>query len=175
VAIPTSAPLSIGELAERAGVATSALRFYEDAGLLQSVRTSGGQRQYSREVLRRVAFIRVAQTVGLSLDEIRVALATLPQERTPTKADWERLSRAWQPLLDQRINTLMALRDQLTSCIGCGCLSLRNCALYNPQDIAGQRGAGPRYLLERIGRGFDQKAKLQNPRAVSAKKSPRSA
>jgi MerR family transcriptional regulator, redox-sensitive transcriptional activator SoxR len=142
-----SAWLSIGDLANRAGVATSALRFYEDAGLLQSARTAGGQRQYPREVLRRVAFIRVAQTVGLTLDEIRAALASLPEQRTPTKADWARLSRAWQPMIDQRIATLTALRNQLTSCIGCGCLSLKTCALYNQSDIANSRGAGPRYLL----------------------------
>lgn len=143
----TPAWITIGELAKRAGVAASALRYYEEAGLLRSARTTGGQRQYPREVLRRVAFIRVAQTVGLSLDEIRAALATLPQQRTPTKADWERLSRSWQPLLDARIATLTALRNQLISCIGCGCLSLKTCALYNPNDAANTRGAGPRYLL----------------------------
>ena len=114
---------------------------------MQSVRSAGGQRQYPREVLRRVAFIRVAQTVGLTLDEIRTTLATLPEQRTPTKADWARLSRSWQPLIDQRIAALTALRNQLTSCIGCGCLSLKSCALYNPNDIASTRGAGPRYLL----------------------------
>jgi MerR family transcriptional regulator, redox-sensitive transcriptional activator SoxR len=139
--------ITIGELAKRADVAASALRYYEDAGLIRSARTAGGQRQYPREVLRRVAFIRVAQTVGLRLDEIRAALAALPQQRTPTKADWERLSRSWKPLLDARIATLLALRDQLTSCIGCGCLSLKTCALYNPGDAAQTRGAGPRYLL----------------------------
>lgn len=142
-----SAWLSIGALAKRAGVATSTLRFYEDAGLMQSARTAGGQRQYPRAVLRRVAFIRVAQTVGLSLEEIRAALATIPDQRTPTKADWARLSRSWQPLIDQRIAALTALRNQLTSCIGCGCLSLKTCALYNPGDIANVRGTGPRYLL----------------------------
>jgi MerR family transcriptional regulator, redox-sensitive transcriptional activator SoxR len=139
--------IMIGELARRAGVAASALRFYEAQGLMASSRTGGGQRQYPREVLRRVAFIRVAQTVGLSLDDIRAALATLPAQRTPTKADWERLSRGWQPLLDARIKTLTALRDQLTSCIGCGCLSLKTCALYNPNDAAKSLGTGPRYLL----------------------------
>jgi MerR family transcriptional regulator, redox-sensitive transcriptional activator SoxR len=139
--------ITIGELARRAGVAASALRFYEAQGLIASSRTGGGQRQYPREVLRRVAFIRVAQTVGLSLDDIRAALATLPAQRTPTKADWERLSRGWQPLLDARIKTLTALRDQLTSCIGCGCLSLKTCALYNPDDAAKKLGTGPRYLL----------------------------
>lgn len=139
--------IAIGELAKRSGVAASALRFYEDAGLILSNRTAGGQRQFPREVLRRVAFIRVAQTVGLSLDDIRAALATLPDGRAPTKADWERLSRAWQPMLDARITQLVALRDQLTACVGCGCLSLRACALYNPSDVARQRGSGPRYLM----------------------------
>jgi MerR family transcriptional regulator, redox-sensitive transcriptional activator SoxR len=139
--------ITIGELATRAGVAASALRFYEDAKLMTSARTAGGQRQYPRAILRRIAFIRVAQTVGLSLNDIRAALATLPAQRTPTKADWERLSRSWQPLLDARIKTLTALRDQLTSCIGCGCLSLKTCALYNPHDAAQALGSGPRYLL----------------------------
>ncbi len=139
--------ITIGELAKRAGVAASALRYYEDEGLLDSTRTVGQQRQFRRDALRRVAFIRVAQTVGLSLEDIRAALATLPSNRTPTKADWEKLSRAWQPLLDERIRTLVALRDQLTSCIGCGCLSLKTCALYNPNDAAKMRGNGPRYLL----------------------------
>ncbi len=139
--------IAIGALAKRAGVAASALRYYEEAGLIESSRTAGQQRQFPREVLRRIAFIRVAQTVGLSLEEIRAALATLPQQRTPTKADWEKLSRSWRPLLDQRINELVALRDQLTSCIGCGCLSLRSCALYNPDDAAKRKGSGPRYLM----------------------------
>jgi MerR family redox-sensitive transcriptional activator SoxR len=148
-AVPSTknAWISIGELAKRAGVAASALRFYEDEGLLESTRTAGRQRQFKRDALRRVAFIRVAQTVGLSLQDIRDALATLPSNRTPTKADWEKLSRAWQPLLDERIRTLTGLRDQLTSCIGCGCLSLKVCALYNPNDAAKIRGNGPRYLL----------------------------
>lgn len=143
----TPSMIAIGELAKRSGVAASALRFYEDAGLILGSRTAGGQRQFPREVLRRVAFIRVAQTVGLSLDDIRAALATLPDGRTPTKADWERLSRAWRPMLDARIAQLLALRDQLTACVGCGCLSLRACALYNPSDVARLRGAGPRYLM----------------------------
>jgi MerR family transcriptional regulator, redox-sensitive transcriptional activator SoxR len=139
--------ITIGELARRAGVAASALRFYEDEGLLESRRSAGQQRQFRRDALRRVAFIRVAQTVGLSLKDIRDALATLPLSRTPTKTDWSKLSRAWQPILDERISTLVSLRDQLTSCIGCGCLSLKTCALYNPGDAAKTRGNGPRYLL----------------------------
>jgi MerR family redox-sensitive transcriptional activator SoxR len=139
--------LSIGEVAERTGVAVSALRFYDAEGFIASVRTAGGQRRFSREVLRRIAFIRVAQTIGLTLDEVREALATLPQGRTPTKADWARLSRAWRPRLDAQIALLARLRDQLTSCIGCGCLSLQACALYNPDDLAASLGEGARYLL----------------------------
>ena len=143
--------ITIGELARRSGVAASALRFYEDKGLIASVRAAGekyeGKRRYRRDVLRRVAFIRVAQTVGLSLEEVASALAALPDARTPGKQDWERLSRSWQPLLQQRIDALTALRDQLTSCIGCGCLSLQKCRLYNPQDGAAALGNGPRYLL----------------------------
>jgi MerR family redox-sensitive transcriptional activator SoxR len=139
--------LTIGEVADRIGIAPSALRFYEREGLVHSVRSSGGQRRYHRDVLRRVAFVRVAQRVGLRLDEIRDALASLPENRTPNKADWERLSRAWRPRLDEQIAVLERLRDDLSSCIGCGCLSLRACALYNPDDAAAGLGTGPRYLL----------------------------
>lgn len=139
--------LTIGALAQRAGVATSAVRFYEAQGLLRGSRTEGNQRRYAKETLRRVAFIRIAQGVGLSLDEVRAALATLPEQRTPTPADWARLSRAWKPLIDARIAALAALRDQLDSCIGCGCLSLKTCKLYNPADSAARLGSGPRYLL----------------------------
>jgi MerR family redox-sensitive transcriptional activator SoxR len=139
--------ITIGELAKRSGVATSAIRFYEEQGLISSTRTDGGQRQYRRETLRRVGFIRAAQAVGLNLAEIRSALDALPGQRTPTKQDWERLSRAWQPLLQERIDGLIALRDQLASCVGCGCLSLKSCSLYNPEDAARRRGSGARYLL----------------------------
>ncbi|MET0518578.1 MAG: redox-sensitive transcriptional activator SoxR [Burkholderiaceae bacterium] len=139
--------LAIGALARRAGVAASALRFYEAQGLLSGSRTESGRRRYPRATLRRLAFIRVAQSVGLSLTEIRAALATLPDGRTPTLADWQRLSRGWQPLLDARIAALTQLRDQLTSCIGCGCLSMQKCKLYNPADGAAALGAGPRYLM----------------------------
>jgi MerR family redox-sensitive transcriptional activator SoxR len=142
-----SETVTIGQLAQRSGVKASALRFYEDEGLIQGQRSAGGQRQYAKDVLRRVAFIRVAQGVGLSLGEIREALAGLPEQRTPTQADWARLSRGWQPLLQARIDALTQLRDQLDSCIGCGCLSLRKCKLYNPQDGAQKLGTGPRYLL----------------------------
>jgi MerR family redox-sensitive transcriptional activator SoxR len=139
--------LAIGEVATRTGVSVSALRFYEAHGLIRSVRSAGGQRRFAREVLRRVAFVRVAQQVGLSLDEIGAALATLPGERTPTVADWARLSRAWRSVLDERIALLERVRHDLTSCIGCGCLSLRSCRLYNPDDRARVLGDGPRYLL----------------------------
>jgi len=138
--------LSIGEVSERTGVSVSALRYYEREGLLISERTAGDHRTYARDVLRRVSFVRIAQKVGLSLDEIRDALTALPNDRTPTKKDWVRLSAAWRPRLDEQISALRRLRDDLTSCIGCGCLSLRACALYNPDDAAASLGAGPRYL-----------------------------
>ena len=138
--------LTVGQLAERAGVATSAIRFYESRGLIRSRRTTGNQRRYEQAELRRVAFIRTAQRVGLSLDEIGQALATLPENRVPTKADWARLSRAWRPRLDEQIARIERLRDQLDSCIGCGCLSLRNCALRNPHDLMASRGPGAVFL-----------------------------
>ena len=140
--------LTIGEVAERANVATSALRFYEREGLISAVRSSGGQRRYQREVLRRIAFVQAAQRVGLSLEEIKQALGTLPENRTPTAADWKRLSRSWRPLLEKRIAELERVRDKLDSCIGCGCLSLRICHLLNPDDIAAVEGPGPRWLLD---------------------------
>ena len=139
--------LSIGEVAERAGIAPSALRFYEKEGLIHADRSDGGQRRYHRDVLRLVAFIRAAQRVGLSLDDIRDALATLPEGHTPTAADWTRLSRGWRPLLDRRIEEMQRLRDRLDSCIGCGCLSLKTCALSNPDDIAATDGPGARWLM----------------------------
>lgn len=138
--------LSIGEVARRAGFAASALRYYETEGLISGRRTGGGQRRYPRSVLRRLAFIRAAQNVGLSLEEVRAALATLPDSRVPTKSDWARLSTVWQGRLDEQIAGLIVLRDGLTTCIGCGCLSLRRCALSNPGDIAAGGGAGARYL-----------------------------
>jgi MerR family transcriptional regulator, redox-sensitive transcriptional activator SoxR len=139
--------LTVGEVAQRAGVNTSALRFYEANGLISSDRTVAGHRRYHADVLRRVSFIRVAQRVGLSLAEIRAALESLPDERTPTRKDWERLASQWRPMLDQRIALLEAMRDKLDGCIGCGCLSLDTCAMYNPDDVAAVRGTGPRYLL----------------------------
>jgi MerR family redox-sensitive transcriptional activator SoxR len=144
---PDDALLSIGAVAERTGLAPSALRFYEREGLISAQRTDGSQRRFERDVLRRVAFIRVAQTVGLSLPEIRESMAQLPAERTPNKADWDRIARAWRPRIDDRIASLERLRDQLGECIGCGWLSLRGCALYNPEDRASRLGAGARYLL----------------------------
>lgn len=142
----SSSCLSVGELAARAGVAASALRYYEAQGLIRSQRSAGGHRQYPREMLRRVAFILAGQRVGLSLEEIRAALASLPAARTPTQADWERVARGWQRLLDDRLAQLQRLRDQLGSCIGCGCLSLKACALYNPGDAVAVRGPGARRL-----------------------------
>jgi MerR family redox-sensitive transcriptional activator SoxR len=139
--------LSIGEAAKRCGVATSTLRFYESEQLIQSSRGPGNQRRYHRSMLRRISLIKVAQTLGLSLKEISAALDTLPDKRTPTKRDWERLSRHWRDQLDQRIASLQSMREQLSGCIGCGCLSLKNCALYNPADIAAKQGVGPRFLL----------------------------
>jgi len=133
--------LTIGEVAHRSGFPPSALRYYEREGLLRTTRTSGGQRRYARSVLRRLAFIRAARTIGVGLDEVREGLDRLPDGRTPTKADWTRLSRAWRGRLDEQIEALVALRDGLDSCIGCGCLSLARCRLSNPGDRAGQHGA----------------------------------
>lgn len=138
--------LTVGQVAERSGMAPSALRFYEDQGLLEATRTAGNQRRYPRSVLRRLAFIRAARNVGLSLDEVTAALATLPAGRTPTKTDWTRLSRSWRIRLDEQIAALQKLRDGLDSCIGCGCLSLQHCAVQNPGDIAAAGGTGARYL-----------------------------
>ena len=139
--------ITIGDVATRAGVAASTLRFYETEGLISGRRSAGGHRQYARDTLRRIAFIRAAQAVGLALPDIRAALATLPDGRTPNKADWSRLARDWGPRLDAQIAALQRLRLKLDSCIGCGCLSMKACALYNPKDAAAARGAGARYLL----------------------------
>lgn len=138
--------LTVGEVARRSGFAPSALRYYEAQGLVHSRRTAGGQRRYERHVLRRLAFIRAARHVGLSLDEIRDALSQLPEERTPNRADWTRISRSWRRRLDEEINALIALRDGLDSCIGCGCLSLKRCTMSNPQDWIASRGPGARLL-----------------------------
>lgn len=139
--------LTIGEIARRAGVAASALRFYEQEGLIRSQRAGSGHRRYPRSVLRRIAFIVFAQRVGLSLEEIAAALARLPDERIPTRADWARLSGAWTRRIDQRIAELERLKAGLTECIGCGCLSIDRCALANPADRVGRKGPGPRYWL----------------------------
>jgi MerR family redox-sensitive transcriptional activator SoxR len=138
--------LTIGELAARSGVAPSALRFYESIGLIAARRTSGNQRRYSRSVLRRVAVVQAGKAAGIPLDEIRAAFARLPNERNPTRRDWERLSRAWCDEIERRIVTLEGLRDRLTGCIGCGCLSLRKCTLLNPADEAAALGVGAHYL-----------------------------
>lgn len=140
--------LTIGALSERTGVAPSALRYYEVEGLIASTRTAGGQRRYRRDTIRRVSFVRIAQQVGLSLDEIREALSSVPLGRTPDRRDWERLSASWRPRLDARIAMLERLRDRLDGCIGCGCLSLAVCRLANPGDVAGESGPGPRYVVE---------------------------
>lgn len=140
--------MTIGALSERTGVATSALRFYEAEGLIHATRSPAGQRRYARETLRRVSFVRVAQQVGLSLEEIRGALASLPENRTPNQHDWHRLSTSWRPRIDAQIGVLERLRDRLDGCIGCGCLSLRVCHLVNPGDQVAERGPGPRYVLD---------------------------
>ena len=135
--------LAVGEVARRSGVAVSALHFYERKGLISSLRTAGNQRRYARDVLRRLAVIRVAQRVGMPLEAVARAFETLPQGRAPTKADWARLSARWQQELEERIHMLQLLRAELTGCIGCGCLSLKRCRLANPDDVLGQRGDGP--------------------------------
>jgi MerR family redox-sensitive transcriptional activator SoxR len=145
--VPVS-ELTIGELAARSGVASSALRFYEEEGLITSRRTSGNQRRFDRGTLRRIAFIHAAKAAGVPLRQIRAVLATLPRGRTPTRRDWERLSRSWRDDLDQRIATLQALRTRLSTCIGCGCLSIDACELLNPEDEAAKLGAGAHYLVQ---------------------------
>jgi MerR family transcriptional regulator, redox-sensitive transcriptional activator SoxR len=139
--------LTVGQLSARSGVPVSALHFYERQRLISSRRTPGNQRRYRRDMLRRVALIRIAQRVGIPLAEVRAALAELPDGRTPTRGDWERLSRRWQAELDRRIHHLQQLRGDFTDCIGCGCLSIDRCALANPHDRLGEQGAGPRRLL----------------------------
>jgi MerR family redox-sensitive transcriptional activator SoxR len=138
--------LTVGEVALRSGVAISTLHFYEAEGLITSWRNKGNQRRYAREVLRRVAVIKVAQRTGIPLAEIREALATLPEKRTPTAADWKKLSARWRERLNDRIGRLTRLRDQLDGCIGCGCLSIESCPLRNPWDCLSAQGAGPRLL-----------------------------
>lgn len=139
--------VTIGELAARSGMAPSALRYYEDLGLIASVRTSGGQRRYARATLRRVAFIRAARQVGLSLDEAGQAMARLPVDRAPNARERSQVARIWEDRVDEQIAALQRLKERLSGCVGCGCLSLRKCRLYNPHDQAAQAGAGARYLL----------------------------
>src|SRR5271169_4352926 len=143
---------TVGEMADRSGFAPSAIRFYESQGLITATRTAGGQRRFERQMLRRLAFIRAARNVGLTLDEVAAALAKLPDGRTPTRADWTRLSKDWRARLDDQIAGLMALRDNLDSCIGCGCLSLKRCAISNPGDSAGVVGSGAVYLPKSLRR-----------------------
>jgi MerR family transcriptional regulator, redox-sensitive transcriptional activator SoxR len=138
--------LTIGELSARSGVAASALRFYEAHGLIQAGRTGGNQRRFPRVTLRRVALIQAGRAAGIPLEQVRTALDTLPSGRTPTRRDWERLSRAWRTDIERRIETLQALRDRLTTCIGCGCLSIDRCSLLNPEDEAAALGPGAHYL-----------------------------
>jgi MerR family transcriptional regulator, redox-sensitive transcriptional activator SoxR len=143
---PIARQMSVGQVAERSGVAVSTLHFYEAEGLIQSWRNAGNQRRYARDVLRRVAIIKVAQRAGIALAEIRRALAALPEERTPTAEDWKLLSTRWRADLEDRIQRLTRLRDQMDGCIGCGCLSIETCPLRNPGDELGAEGAGPRLL-----------------------------
>lgn len=141
---------TIGEAAERCDISTSALRFYEKRGLIQSVRTGGNQRRYHPSMLRKISVIKAAQNLGLTLEEIEKALSSLPDNRTPTKRDWERLSTKWGKQLDERILKMQRLRSNLSGCIGCGCLSLRSCTLFNAEDHIASHGNGPRYLIEGI-------------------------
>jgi MerR family redox-sensitive transcriptional activator SoxR len=143
--------LTIGEVSARSGVAPSALRFYEAEGLIAARRTDGNQRRYDRAMLRRIAFVQAGRAAGIPLERIHAALETLPSDRSPNSRDWQRLSRRWREDLDRRIATLQGLRERLTTCIGCGCLSLRTCALLNPGDEAAEKGPGPHYL-QREGR-----------------------
>ena len=134
--------LSVGEVARRSGVAVSALHFYERKGLIRSLRTAGNQRRFGRDVLRRLAVIRVAQRVGMPLEAVAHAFAALPENKTPTRAEWAKMSARWRAELDQRVEELLMLRDQLTDCIGCGCLSLKRCRLANPGDVLAEQGDG---------------------------------
>jgi MerR family redox-sensitive transcriptional activator SoxR len=161
--------LTIGELSARSGVAPSALRFYETQGLIAARRTSGNQRRYERAILRRIALIQAGRAAGIPLERIRAALETLPSHRTPTRRDWERLSRGWRDDLDRQILTLQALRNRLTTCIGCGCLSIDACGLLNPEDEAGKFGAGAHYLKR------DRRREAQRRGAAKPKGSARAA
>ncbi|MFB0610921.1 redox-sensitive transcriptional activator SoxR [Aurantiacibacter poecillastricola] len=146
--MPAASFISIGDLSKRTGVAVSALRFYEEKGLLHPLRTSGNQRRFLRSDIRRVSFVLIAQKLGLGLDEIEAHLAQLPQGRNPTLTDWQKISRAMREQIDERINLLTRTRNQLDQCIGCGCLSLAKCQLYNKDDRLGLKGPGPRAVLD---------------------------
>ena len=139
--------LSIGQIAKRTGLSVSAIRFYEERGLVAPQRNQGGQRRFLRSDIRRLSFVLIAQQLGFSIDEIRAQLASLPKERTPTQRDWERMSKQFRASLDARIEGLTRMRERLDGCIGCGCLSLRKCSLYNADDQAARAGTGPRYLI----------------------------
>ena len=156
----TSELLTVGEVTRRSGMAASALRYYEREGLISATRTSGGQRRYERGVLRRLAFIRAARNVGLSLEEVRAALGRLPSSRTPTKSDWTAISRGWRERLNEQIQALERLRDGLDSCIGCGCLSLARCKISNPGDVAAGYGAGAVFLPAALRRAKDGSAEV---------------
>ncbi|MBX3560203.1 MAG: redox-sensitive transcriptional activator SoxR [Sphingomonas sp.] len=145
--------MAIGDLARRTGLSVSAIRFYETRGLVSALRSAGGQRRFLRSDIRRLSFIRIAQQLGFSIEEIAAQLAALPQGRTPTKADWTRISRAFREVLDERMKMIERMRDRLDGCIGCGCLSLRTCALYNPGDRLRARGPGARLLLGDVAEG----------------------
>lgn len=140
--------LTISDVARRSGVAATTLRFYEDVGLITSQRTAGNQRRYPRDVLRRVSFIRAAQEVGLHLREINDSLTTLPADRAPTKDEWEAFAQRWRPRLDHQIATLVGIRDRLAGCIGCGCQSLDDCQVFNPDDKAAEQGPGAHFLVK---------------------------
>ncbi|MEU6736769.1 redox-sensitive transcriptional activator SoxR [Streptomyces physcomitrii] len=167
--------LSVGQLSARSGAAVSALHFYESKGLIHSTRTSGNQRRYQRDALRRVAFVRAAQRVGIPLATIREALTELPEERTPNRDDWARLSESWRSELDARIAQLSRLRDYLTDCIGCGCLSLENCALSNPDDVTGERITGSVLFGEkaREDRSGGERGRADTPRPEQTRQTRR--
>lgn len=147
--------LSIGEVAKRTGLAVSAIRFYETQGLVSASRNAGGQRRFARSTIRRLSFILIAQQLGYQLHQIKDQLAALPRERTPTQKDWAKMSRAFRASLDERIATMERLRDKLDGCIGCGCLSLKNCTLYNPNDKAAATGAGPQFVMRSMAASKD--------------------
>ena len=164
--------LTPGQLSERSGAAVSALHYYEREGLISSRRTAGNQRRYPRHMLRRVAFIRISQQLGIPLRDIRAALATLPPDRAPSREEWAQLSAGWRQVLDERIEQMERLRDDLDGCIGCGCLSLTRCSLYNSRDSLAAEGAGPRLLLTRQRRDASRRQQVTDLSAVPADVSP---